>query len=127
MMEIMPTWGSLGYLRLRKSSTGLIKLLILAAKRQNISENISLKTRRWHSLRRKTARNVVKCIRNYTMSLLIFFSFFLFLKAAPMAYGGSQAGGPIGATAASLHHSHSDARFEPHLQPTPQLRATPDP
>ena len=57
---------------------------------------------------------------------LLFF-FFCFFQGCTAAYGGSQAGGPIGATAASLHHSHSDARFEPHLQPTPQLRATPDP
>ena len=35
---------------------------------------------------------------------------FLLFKAAPMAYGGSQARGPIGATAASLHHSHSNTR-----------------
>ena len=26
-----------------------------------------------------------------------------------------------------LHHSHSNARSEPHLQPTPQLAATMDP
>ena len=34
---------------------------------------------------------------------------FFFLKAAPVAYGGSQARGWIGAVAASLHHSHSNA------------------
>ena len=44
-----------------------------------------------------------------------------------MAYGGSQARGPIGATAASLHHSHSNAGSEAHLQPIPQLTAMPDP
>ena len=44
-----------------------------------------------------------------------------------MAYGGSQARGPIGAVAASLYHSHSKARSEPHLQTTPQLTATLDP
>ena len=42
-----------------------------------------------------------------------------------MAYGSSQ--GRIRAGAASLHHSHSNAGFEPHLQPTPQLEATLDP
>ena len=31
------------------------------------------------------------------------------------------------ATVAGLHHSHSDARSEPHLRPTPQLEAMPDP
>uniref|UniRef100_A0A8D1KYM2 Catenin alpha-3 n=1 Tax=Sus scrofa TaxID=9823 RepID=A0A8D1KYM2_PIG len=45
-------------------------------------------------------------------SLLIPFSFFFFLlfRPAPVAYGNSQARGQIGATAAGLHHSHSNAR-----------------
>ena len=42
------------------------------------------------------------------------FSFLLF-RAAPGAYGGSQARGRIGAVAASLRHSHSNVRSEPHL------------
>ena len=54
------------------------------------------------------------------------FFFFLF-RAAPAAYGGSQAGGLIGATAAGLHHSHNNLGSETQLRPTPQLRATPDP
>ena len=53
-------------------------------------------------------------------------SFCLF-KAAPTAYGGSQARGQIGATAAGLCHSHSNTGSEQHLQPTPQLMAMPDP
>ena len=44
-----------------------------------------------------------------------------------MACGSSQARGQIGAVAASLRHSHSNARSELHLQPTPQLMTTPDP
>ena len=44
-----------------------------------------------------------------------------------MAHGGSQARGLIIAVAAGLHQSHSNARSELRLQPTPQLRATPDP
>ena len=44
-----------------------------------------------------------------------------------MAYGGSQAKGLMGAVAAGLHQSHSNAGSEPHLRPTPQLTATPDP
>ena len=56
----------------------------------------------------------------------LFFFFFLF-RATPVAYGGSQARGPIEAVAASLRHSHSNARSEPHLLPTPQLVAAPDP
>ena len=35
-----------------------------------------------------------------------------FFRAPPATYGGSQARGPIGATAASLHHSHSNVRSE---------------
>jgi len=57
---------------------------------------------------------------------LFFFGFCLF-RAPPVALGGSQARGPIGAVAAGLHHSHSHARSEPYLWPTPQLRATPGP
>ena len=41
--------------------------------------------------------------------------------------GGSQARGQIRGTAASLHHSHSNAGSKPHLPPTPQLTATVDP
>ena len=44
-----------------------------------------------------------------------------------MACGGSQARGQIGATAAGLHHSHSNVGSEPRLRPTPQLAAMPDP
>ena len=40
-----------------------------------------------------------------------------------MAYGSSQARGLIGATAAGLGHSHSNAGSEPHFRPTPQLTA----
>ena len=48
-------------------------------------------------------------------------------RAVPAAHGGSQARGPVGGTvAASLHHSHSNVGFEPRLQLTPQLMATPD-
>ena len=48
--------------------------------------------------------------------------FFIFL-----AYGGSQARGRIGALAAGLHHSHSNAESKPRLRTTPQLTATPAP
>ena len=40
-------------------------------------------------------------------------------KATPMAYGGSQARGLIGAVAAGLHQGHSNTGSEPCLQPTP--------
>ena len=57
---------------------------------------------------------------------ILFFCLFAFSRATPMAYGGSQARGPIGVTAAGLHHSHSNSGSEPRLRPTPQLMATPD-
>ena len=44
-----------------------------------------------------------------------------------MAYGGSQAGGRIGAVAAGLLHSQNNSGSKPRLQPTPQFMATPDP
>ena len=52
---------------------------------------------------------------------------FLLFRATPMVYGGSQARGPIGATAASLYLSSSNVRSELCLQPTPQLMAMTDP
>ena len=53
---------------------------------------------------------------------LFFKLFFLSLfRATFTAYGGSQARGPIGATAAGHSHSHSNTRSEPPLRPTPQL------
>ena len=43
------------------------------------------------------------------------FCFVLLFRATPVAYGGSQARGRIRATAASLHHSHSNAGSESHI------------
>ena len=65
-------------------------------------------------------------IVNYLYICFFFFSFFLF-GATPTAYGSSQAKGWIGATAAGLHHSHSNAGTEPCLLLTPQLKAMMDP
>ena len=56
-----------------------------------------------------------------------FFFFFCLFMADPVAYGGSQARGPIRAIVAGLRHSHSHTASELHLRPTPQLTATPDP
>ena len=66
----------------------------------------------------------------YFILFILFFIFAFtsfFFRAAPAAHGGSQAKGQIGATAASLRHSHSNTRFQPRLRPTPQLKATLDP
>ena len=70
--------------------------------------------------------------------LIFYFYLFIFLKrsffvlffviswAAPAAYEGSQARGPIRAVATGLRQSHSNVRSEPRLRPTPQLTETPD-
>ena len=53
--------------------------------------------------------------------------FVCLFRATPSAYGSSQARGPIGAVVTGQHHSNSNARSEPRLQPKPHLRAMPDP
>ena len=59
--------------------------------------------------------------------LWVFFFFFCLFRATHAAYGGSQARHLIRAVAAGLRQSHSNTGSEPHLQPTPELRAMPDP
>ena len=54
-------------------------------------------------------------------------NFFFLFMATPVAYGRSLARGQIRTAAASLHHSHSNARSEQHLRPMPQLAARLDP
>ena len=57
--------------------------------------------------------------------LFLFFFFFLLFRAIPVTYESSQARGQIQATVP--RHSHSNAGSEPHLRPTPQFMAMPDP
>ena len=57
---------------------------------------------------------------------VVLFSFYLF-RAAPVAYGSSQARGPSWAAAAGVCHSHSHVKPKLHLQPTPQLTTMLDP
>ena len=59
--------------------------------------------------------------------ILFYLFYFCLFRATPVAHGSSQARSQIGAVAAGLHHSHSNARSEPCLRPTLQLMATPDP
>ena len=63
---------------------------------------------------------------NLCFFVLFCFVFCLF-RAVPIAYGGSQARGWIGAVTAGLCHSHSNLGSKLRLQPTPQLSATLDP
>ena len=70
------------------------------------------------------------CIFIHTIIIIGFYAFlcvYVFSRSAPVAYGGSQTRGLIEAVAVGLHHSHINAGSEPHLRPTPQLAATPDP
>ena len=62
-----------------------------------------------------------------TLELYTLFIYFVFSRVAPAAYGGSQARGLIGAVATGLLQSHSNWGSEPHLWPTRQLTAMPDP
>ena len=57
----------------------------------------------------------------------LFFVVFCLLRAAPMAYGDSQARGLIGAIAAGLCQSHRNVGSELCLQPTQQLTVMPGP
>ena len=79
----------------------------------------------------KTTMQII-CVLSYGVVSKIylfffFFGLFAFSRAAPMAHGGSQDRGLIGAVDAGLCHSHSNAGSEQCLQPTPQLTATLDP
>ena len=47
---------------------------------------------------------------NYLPANALTVYFFVFSRAEPAAYGGSQARGSVGAVAAGLHHRHSNAR-----------------
>ena len=73
-------------------------------------------------------RTIFFCLTRRVYLFIAFFFLFVFClyRGAPLAHGGSQVRGPIGAVAAGLHQSHSHAGFEPRLRPTPQLTATPD-
>ena len=62
-----------------------------------------------------------------SVCLSIYLSIYFIALPAPKACGGSQARGLIGAIAAGLHESHSNAGSEPRLRPIPQPMATLDP
>ena len=64
------------------------------------------------------------------LALLIWFVYlfiYVFFRAAPVVYGGSQARDRVRVIAAGLHHSHSNIRSKRHLPPTPRLTAMLDP
>ena len=49
------------------------------------------------------------------IDLNFFVCLFVFTRASSMAFGSSQARGPVGAVAAGLDHSHGNAESEPGL------------
>ena len=57
---------------------------------------------------------ITQCLSFATFTFF-FFLVFLSLRATLAAYGGSQDRGRMGAVAAGLYHSHSNAESEPHL------------
>ena len=65
---------------------------------------------------------ISKCYHDTDLQQGFFFCFFT-------AYGSSQERGQMGATAASLHHSHGNTRSEPHLDlhHSSQQHRIPDP
>ena len=63
----------------------------------------------------------------FTLSISLSIYLFCFFRATPTAYRRYRARGQIGAVAAGLCYSHSNVGSEPHLQPTQQLTAMPDP
>ena len=69
---------------------------------------------------------IYMCVYIYTHTY-IYICLFAFSKAAPVAYGDSQARGLIRAVTTSLRQSHSNVGYEPRLRPIPQLMAILDP
>ena len=64
----------------------------------------------------------------YLMTILfIYFVFLPFLGPLPWHMKVPRLGGLIRAVATRLRQSHSNARSDPRLRPTPQLMAMPDP
>ena len=72
------------------------------------------------SLKRASRGSLRETISKRESTSMMEVSFFCLFRAAAAAYGGW-----IRAVAAGLHHSPSNARFELHLQPTPQITAMP--
>ena len=74
------------------------------------------------------SKDIINKVENHASYLEKKKNFHLFAIswAAPVAYGGPQARGLIGAVATGLCQSHSNAGSELRLQPTLQLMATLD-
>ena len=71
--------------------------------------------------------NNIKKILIVCMYVCMYLFIYCLFTDTPLAYGSSQAKGPIGAVAAGLHHNHSNAGSKPCQWPTLQLTVTLDP
>ena len=70
----------------------------------------------------RSCGNAGSCTSTATWATAVrFFFFFILFRAAPIAYGSSQARGQMGAAAASLCYSHSDTRSKWQLWPSLQV------
>ena len=67
------------------------------------------------------------CVRGFLFHFVLICFVLFILRATNGACGSSQARGRIRATGTGLCHGHGNLGSELHLQPTPQLLATPDP
>ena len=103
----------------------VVNLLEQTMMKKNIKKNVSLYF--FILSHFAVGRNQYNTEYQQNFNFIYFLFVFVFSRAAPAAHGGSQAKGRIGAVAASLHHSRSNAGSELRLQPTPQLRAASDP
>ena len=72
----------------------------------------------WHFCWTKCLKHILKLFGYSTQEVFCLFFVFLLFKATVVAYGSSQARGRIEATAASLHHSHSNTRSSTHWSRT---------
>ena len=70
---------------------------------------------------------VVSTFKKFLTKKLINLKKTQFFLGPLLAYRNSQARGPMGAAAASLHHSHTNMGSQSHLPPTLWLAATQDP
>ena len=74
---------------------------------------ILLKRVYYHNRTRKRVGEIT--FNQYSRLFYFILFYFLSLRVAPAAYGGSQASGRIRAVVAGLHHSHSNTGSEPYL------------
>ena len=94
--------------------------------RLEVESELQLKKTGFMLIHRFGQLNFLVLFPHFILFIYLFMSLVLF-RAAPAAYGTFQARGRIGAIVAGPRCSHSHARSEPHLRPTAQLTATPDP